>query len=130
MEAGTATVFRRNTLAKESQTVEQLVATVGSQLQTIQRELFEVAERFLKANTVRVHTRDELLSFLGDSEEGSMESGGFAYAHFCDCPEMYGWLKQHRLTVRCAPLDEPKSPGKCVFTGADTDTVGVFAKSY
>ena len=130
VEAGTATVFRRNTLAKESQTVEQLVATAAAQLQTIQRELFEAAEKFLKANTVRVQTRDELLAFLGDSEEGSMDSGGFAYAHFCDRPEMYDWLKQHRLTVRCAPLDEPKSAGKCVFTGEATDTVGVFAKAY
>ena len=130
MEAGMATVFRRNTLTKESQSVEQLVSTVGSQLQTIQRELFETAERFLKANSVRVKSRDELLAFLGgDSEEG-MDNGGFAYAHFCDVPAMYEWLKQHRLTARCVPLDEPKTPGTCVFTGQPTDTVGVFAKSY
>jgi prolyl-tRNA synthetase len=130
IEAGMTTVFRRNTLAKESQSVEQLVATVATQLQSIQSELYDKAQKFLVANSVRVNTRDELLSFLGDSEEGSMDSGGFAYAQFCDQPGMYEWLKQHRLTVRCAPLDEPKSPGRCVFTGEETDTIGVFAKSY
>lgn len=59
-----------------------------------------------------------------------MEKGGFAYAHFCDRPEMFEWLKQHRLTARCTPLDEPRTPGKCIFSGDATDTVGVFAKSY
>lgn len=131
IEAGTATVIRRNTLAKENQTIDQLVATVASQLQTIQNELYEAADKRLKSSSVRVNSRDELLSFLGgDSEEGSMEKGGFAYAHFCDRPEMFEWLKQHRLTARCTPLDEPRTPGKCIFSGDATDTVGVFAKSY
>lgn len=131
MEAGTATVFRRNTLAKENQTVQQLVSTVGEQLQSIQQEMYDTAEKMMKGSTASVKTRDEMLSFLGgDSEEGSLEKGGFAYAHFCDKPGLFEWLKQHKLTARCAPLDEPKSPGKCVFSGEDTDTVGIFAKAY
>lgn len=131
MESGLATVFRRNTLAKETVPVAQLVQTVGSQLDTIQRELYEAAEKMLKANSVRISSQDKLLEFLGgDAEDGASDQGGFAYAHFCDRPAMYDWLKQHRLTVRCAPFDEPAVPGRCIFSGEETSVVGVFAKAY
>jgi len=129
MEAGMATVFRRNTLEKESMPVTQLVQTAAAQLERIQRELFEAAQVRLTQNSVRVKSRDELLEFLGGSDDAA-DQGGFAYAHFCDQPALYDWLKQHRLTARCTPFDEPASPGRCVFSGDETTTVGVFAKAY
>ena len=37
---------------------------------------------------------------------------------------------QTKATVRCIPFDQPNSPGKCIFTGAETGTEVLFAQAY
>ena len=38
--------------------------------------------------------------------------------------------EQTKATVRCIPIGAAATPGKCIFTGADTDVEVLFAQAY
>jgi hypothetical protein len=45
-------------------------------------------------------------------------------------PEVDDALARLKATVRCIALGQTRKPGKCFFTGKDTDRWAIFAKSY
>ena len=57
--------------------------------------------------------------------------GGFVSAHWDGSAETENKIKEFtKATIRCIPLDNDKSEGKCVFSGEKSDQRVLFAKAY
>jgi prolyl-tRNA synthetase len=107
----------------------EFVSRITKTLDEIQHALYERALQFRAAATVRIDNLNEFETFFA-SDEDNIDSGGFAYCHFVDSPEMDEKLKVLKVTVRCIPLGAEDEPGKCIFTGRPSQSRGVFAKAY
>ena len=94
-------------------------------LQQMQDGMFERALQMQKDNTKEIDDLDEFKKFFtGD------KPSGFVLSHFVDGAEMEEILKPLKVTPRCIPLADNDTPGKCIFTGADTNKRAYFAKAY
>ena len=59
------------------------------------------------------------------------EKGGFVWAHWDGTSETEERIKNEtKATIRCIPLDGPKNPGKCIFSGQDSARKVLFARAY
>ncbi len=86
--------------------------------------LYRRALTFRENNTRRANTYDELKQIL-------KEHGGFVRCYFKPGREQEARIKdQTKATVRCIPFDQPGKPGKCVYTGEETETEVLFALAY
>jgi prolyl-tRNA synthetase len=129
VDAGTVVYMRRDEAAREKHSVPvaELVARAAAILGEIQDGLLQRARAFRDANTRPIDSWDELVGFYGD-DEGI--SGGFAMVHLADEPATDERLKEHKLTVRCVPLEGEKEAGKCLLSGKPCTQRVVVAKSY
>jgi prolyl-tRNA synthetase len=126
-----AFVARRDTNQSSSMPIEELVQNIGSQLESIQRDLFAKALAMREANTVELASEADFRSFFQpDDEQGRSQGGGFAKCWFSSESEVQPLLDELKVTIRCIPLDAPKGPGKCFLTGKPADSQAIFAKSY
>jgi len=126
-----AFVARRDTNQSSSMPIEELVQSIGSQLESIQRDLFAKALAMREANTVELASEADFRSFFQpDDEQGRSQGGGFAKCWFSSESEVQPLLDELKVTIRCIPLDAPKGPGKCFLTGKPADSQAIFAKSY
>jgi prolyl-tRNA synthetase len=114
----------------------QFVATIGAELEAMQRALFERAAAFRAANTRTITSLADFESYFTPANADKPEiHGGFAVCHFVEGPQTAEILARHKVTIRCVPIaDEPgfeePVPGKCIFTGQPTTQRAVFAKAY
>ena len=104
---------------------EELISELPIILEQMQSGLFERALAMQKDNTTEIDNFDDFKKFFA---EGS--PSGFALCHFVDEPEMEEMLKPLKVTPRCIPLTDNDTPGKCIFTGKDTNKRAIFAKAY
>jgi flagellar hook-associated protein 3 FlgL len=58
------------------------------------------------------------------------QSGGFAIAYFADEAATEEVLAELKVTIRCIPLDQEVTEGRCLFTGQPTTQKAIFAKAY
>ncbi len=103
----------------------ELVVEITNTLAEMQQNLFDRAAKLRDAASVEINSMEDFEKFFADDAPG-----GLAYSHFVDDPEMEAKLKAMKLTARCVPLDGEKENGKCIFTGADSERRGVFARAY
>ena len=123
LENGTIEVARRDTLTKETVSIEGIAAYVKNLLKEIQENIYEKALRFRESQTISVDSYDEF--------KERIEDGGFILAHWDGTPETEEWIKNEtKATIRCIPLDENAAPGKCMVTGKLSARRVVFARSY
>ncbi len=114
---------RRTGGKKRPAALDGIVATVASELEEIQRELYEDALRFRSDNTRPVETYDELKSWI--------EKGAFVSAHWCESATCELTIKNEtKATIRCVPLDRKAEEGKCVLCGAPSHGRVLIAKAY
>jgi prolyl-tRNA synthetase len=126
-----AFVARRDTQQSSSMPIDQLVQTIGSQLASIQNDLFSKALAMREANTVELASEADFRAFFQpDDEQGRSVGGGFAKCWFSSEDEVQPLLDELKVTIRCIPLDAPKGPGKCFLTGKNAESQAIFAKSY
>lgn len=126
VDEGRVSVTKRTKGHREffAQTKEELLATVATQLEEIQSEIYEKALAFRDSHTVKIDTKEEFYAFF---EKGNT---GFVSAHYCGDPEMEKKLGADlSVSVRCIP-DGPKEAGKCPFTGKPSAQRVLYAKSY
>ena len=131
--AGAASLARRDRPARERSAVPraELCARVGALLDEIQRGLFERALAFRQSNTREITDRAQFEAWFTPANPQKPEiHGGFALSPFVDDPSIVEPLNQLKVTVRCLPLDAPRRPGTCLFTGRPTDRWAIFAKAY
>jgi prolyl-tRNA synthetase len=121
---------RRDSSGKFEAPRDIFVAHVSKTLDEIQQALYQRAVQAREAATVRIDSLKEFEEYFASKDEEQSDSGGLAYCHFVESPEMDEKLKTLKVTVRCVPLNAEAEPGKCLFTGQPSQWRGVFAKAY
>lgn len=123
LENGTIEVMRRDTLEKETRTVEGIEAYVEQLLKDIQQGIYQKALDNRAARTTQVDTYEEF--------KEKIEDGMFIYAHWDGTPETEEKIKiETKATIRCIPLEGDKTPGQCMVTGKPSAQRVLFARSY
>ncbi len=129
-EVQNTTVFmgRRDKEYKDriSQTRQEFLATVATQLSDIQNILLARATKFRQDNTVEINSKDEFYDYFKNGD------GGFAYSHWNGSAEIEAQVKQDlNVTIRCIPkLDTVPETGKCIFSNEASKQRVIFAKAY
>jgi len=123
LENGTIEVMRRDTLEKETRSVEGIEEYVANLLEEIQENIFQKALDNRKEKTYIIDSYDEF--------KEKIEDGGFFLCHWDGTPETEERIKEEtKATIRCIPLDGDKTPGTCMVTGKPSAQRVIFARAY
>lgn len=117
---------------KASMAVSELSQQVPKILDEIQRNYFSAALRIREAN-VRTDIADfaAFKQFFTPKNADKPEiHGGFVLAKWCGEVETEKLLDDLKVTIRCIPLEQSKTQGKCILTGKPATLDAIFAKSY
>ncbi|MDO4707378.1 MAG: proline--tRNA ligase [Porphyromonadaceae bacterium] len=119
----TIEVARRDTLTKETVSLEGIADYVEELLEQIQQNIYQKALNFRSAHTIMVDTYEEF--------KQKIEFGGFILAHWDGTSETEERIKaETKATIRCIPLESDKTPGVCMVTGKPSAQRVLFARAY
>ena len=122
LENGTVEVMRRDTLEKETMSVENIEQVVKTLLDEIQANIFQKALKYRQEHTITVDSYDEF--------KEKIEEGGFILAHWDGTTETEERIKEEtKATIRCIPFDGDTTPGVCMVTGKPSARRVLFARS-
>ncbi|HLP06330.1 MAG TPA: proline--tRNA ligase [Paludibacter sp.] len=123
LENNTVEVARRDTLTKETVSIDNIENYINDLLKEIQANIFKKAYDFRASVTREVNSYDEF--------KVEIEKGGFLLCHWDGTPETEERIKEEtKATIRCIPLDGDKTPGTCMVTGKPSAQRVVFARAY
>ena len=123
IENGTIEVMRRDTLEKETVSIEGIEDYVVNLLDKIQENIYTKALNHRLEMTCKVDTWEEF--------KEQIEKGGFILAHWDGTTETEEKIKEEtKATIRCIPLDGEEEEGKCVYTGKPSKRRVIFARNY
>ena len=123
LENGTVEVARRDTLSKETVTIEGVETYIAQLLKDIQANIFQKAYDYRASVTREVNSYDEF--------KVEIEKGGFLMCHWDGTPETEEKIKEDtKATIRCIPLNGDTTPGVCMVTGKPSAQRVVFARAY
>ncbi len=127
-------IGRRDRSPRErcSQSRTTFVATVATQLENIQREMFQRACVFHDCHLVQIDSKEEFYEFFTPRDREKPEiHGGFALCHWSGTEEVEMKVKEDlQVTIRCIPLDAEEEEGRCVISGQPSGRRVIFAKAY
>ncbi|MCE2983431.1 MAG: proline--tRNA ligase [Parachlamydia sp.] len=134
MENSSVMVSRRDRGPKEKQSIplNQFVAQAGEILEQIQQNYYAQAKAYRDDHIYRhIETFEQMKAFFTPKNEDKPEiHGGFVLAKWCGDPATEEMLSELKVTIRCLPINQSGTKGKCVLTGADATLDAIFAKSY
>ena len=123
LENGTVEIARRDTLTKETVSVEGVEQYIDDLLKEIQQNIFKKAVDFRTSMTREVNSYDEF--------KVEIEKGGFLLCHWDGTAETEELIKNEtKATIRCIPVDGEVDPGFCMVTGKPSTRRVVFARAY
>ena len=123
LENGTVEVARRDTLTKETVSLENIDQYIADLLQAIQDNIFKKAADFRASSTREVNSYEEF--------KVEIEKGGFLLCHWDGTPETEARIKEEtKATIRCIPLEGDKTPGVDMLTGKPSKQRVIFARAY
>ena len=123
LENGTVEVARRDTLTKETVSIEGIESYINDLLKTIQLNIFQKAVDYRASVTREINSYNEF--------KVEIEKGGFLLCHWDGTPETEEKIKEEtKATIRCIPLDGDTTPGVCMVTGKPSAQRVVFARAY
>lgn len=123
IENGTIEVMRRDTLEKETVSIEGIEDYVVNLLNEIQENIYTKALNHRLEMTTKVDTWEDF--------KAQIEKGGFILAHWDGTTETEEKIKEEtKATIRCIPLDGEEEEGKCVYTGKPSKRRVIFARNY
>ena len=124
LENNTVELSRRDDYSKNSISIDSINEKIPQILEDIQQCLYVKANKFRIDHTTEVNSFEEFKDVLNNK-------GGFVSAHWDGSAETENKIKEFtKATIRCIPLDNDKSEGKCVFSGEKSDQRVLFAKAY
>ena len=124
LENNVVELARRDTLEKKSIPLTALTDHIKTTLDTIQKDLFNKALGYREEHITEVDNFEDFKSVLADK-------GGFISAHWDGTAETEETIKKKtKATIRCIPLTEIPSKGKCVYSGKPSSQRVLFAKAY
>ena len=123
LENGTVEVARRDTLSKETVSIDGVETYIAQLLKDIQANIFQKAYDYRASVTRDVNSYDEF--------KVEIEKGGFLMCHWDGSPETEDKIKEDtKATIRCIPLNGDSTPGVCMVTGKPSAQRVVFARAY
>lgn len=123
LENGTVEIARRDTLTKETVSLENIELHIEQLLKDIQANIFKKAFDYRASVTREVDTYEDF--------KVEIEKGGFLLCHWDGTPETEELIKaETKATIRCIPLEGDKTPGKCMLTGKPSAQRVLFARAY
>ncbi len=123
LKQGVIEIARRDTLEKQTISLEGASQNIKKLLDDIQENLYKKALSFREANTREVDTWEDFMV--------EIEKGGFLLCHWDGTPETEEKIKElSKATIRCIPLDAKEEQGKCILTGKPSNKRVVFARAY
>jgi prolyl-tRNA synthetase len=128
-------VFRRRTdpdLKKEVLSFNSFVSQASALLGQVQKTLFDEAKAYATKHTYSGFSDfQELVKFFTPKNEEKPEiHGGFALVKWCQDPKTEEMLKEFKLSIRCIPLEQSGTEGRCILTGRPATCDVIIAKSY
>lgn len=124
LESREATTVRRDTGEKTKVSFNELDKKIHSALDSIQKNLFHEAERFLQSNTREVVSYKEFKKIM-------TEQRGFLEAFWCGNPACEAKIKEEtKATTRCLPLGAKEEKGNCISCGKPASHRWYFAQAY
>jgi prolyl-tRNA synthetase len=122
--AGQAMLAARHDRKKTPVPLDGLAGALRSELDRIQRDLYDAAVARREQNTHRLDDWDAFLRLF----EGE---GGFAHCHWCGDDACEARIQEEtRVTIRNVPLDREEEAGTCVRCGRPSRGRVVFAQAY
>jgi prolyl-tRNA synthetase len=124
IENNTLEIARRDTLTKQTVSMDNIDQVVADLLEEIQSNIYTKALNFRNQLTTEVNSYDEFKKVLE-------EKGGFIKAHWDGTAETEELIKNEtKATIRCILLEEKAEEGKCIYSGKPSSRKVVFAKAY
>ena len=124
LETKTVEVARRDTLTKETISLENIDNYIEELLKTIQKDIYKKALSFRNENITKVDTYEEFKRVIE-------EKGGFISAHWDGTEEEEERIKEEtKATIRCIPLDAEEEVGVSLISGKPSQRRVLFAKAY
>ncbi len=124
VENNTVEIARRDTLEKGFYQQADLLNKIEHLLENIQDNLFHKAVTFRESKTFYADSWEEFNQLLD-------EKGGFIYAHWDGTGETEQIIKEKtKATIRCIPLNNKMTEGKCIYSGKPSAQRVVFARAY
>lgn len=134
LESSSLILYRRDRPHKEKLQLskEDLVQKVLNFLEEIQRGYYQQALEFQRAHTkTDIETFEDLKKFFTPKNGEKPEiHGGFVLAKWCGDEATEKLLDEQKVTIRCLPLKQSGTEGKCILTGKKSSLDAIFAKSY
>ena len=143
--AGKVTYMRRDALrngdkvASHAESRDTFIARAPDLLAAIQSALYNEAKQRLTANIQRGSERfEQVVDYFGAAAEDDEAHSGFkSWFRVPWCKPTGSVLdginermKTHKLTIRCAPLDQPQTFDKCIFSGKKAAEEIIIARAY
>ena len=123
LENGTIEIMRRDTLEKETVSIEGIEDRIEALLEDIQKNLFHKAIKLREERSYVVDSYEEF--------KERIEDGGFFYVHWDGTPETEEKIKEEtKATIRCIPLDGEDEDGFCMVTGKPSKRRVIVARAY
>ena len=123
MENGTVEVMRRDTLEKETVSLDGISAYVKQLLDDIQANIYDKAVKFRDSHIYECDNYDEFKERVKD--------GGFFLCHWDGTPETEAKIKEDtQATIRCVPYGVEQSPGIDMVSGKEAKYRVLIAKAY
>ncbi len=125
VEKGSAAVARRDIPGRDGkQFIEQdaLAGFIPQLLKDIHTNMLRKATEFRDANIHNPKDYEELKKVV---------ENGWAYSYWCGDAACETKVKEDtKATTRCIPMDQDRTPGKCIVCGKPAEYKVYFAKSY
>ena len=125
LAAGSIEVFRRDTLAKETVSIDSVVESIPALLDDIQKNIYTKAEAFRESRVEKCDSWDEFKEKIG--------TGKFLLCHWDGTPETEQAIKDAtKATIRCIPVDSfvCEEEGKDIYSGKPSHGRVIFAIAY
>jgi prolyl-tRNA synthetase len=114
---------KRNTGEKIICSLADIESKAKELLETIHKEMYEKALKYLIEHTTEVHNLEEL--------NAALDKGGYAKMMWCGDRECEDKIKElTNATARCLPFNQMPFDVKCPVCGKKATKVVLFAKAY
>ena len=123
LENGTIEVMRRDTLEKETRSIEGIADYVEQLLDDIQQNIFKKAKDYRDAHIFECDNYEEFKERVKD--------GGFFLCHWDGTAETEAQIKEEtQATIRCVPFGVEQTPGVDMVSGKPSKARVIIARSY
>ena len=117
-------LFRRDTLEKETVSLDELDEKIAFLMEDIQANMYKAAEENFKSRTFYAHDFEEYKKLFSERE-------GFAKIMWCGCRECEDKIKEENsTTIRCIPFEEDEFQDVCSICGKKAKHMVYAARQY